>query len=72
MRALVRWTLLIFFTFSAVYCWMAVVQSASFSAGPASPTMVAIYKERVLLIGPSVLSLFAIGILFFIVLKPKG
>ena len=72
MRALARWTLPVFFTCAAVWCWMAAVQSASFSAGPASPLMVEIYKERALLMMPAALSLFSIGVLFFIVLRPKA
>lgn len=71
MRTLARWTLLAFFACAAVWCWMVAVQSASFSAGPASPPMLEIYRERALLMMPAALCLFSIGILFFIVLKPR-
>lgn len=66
---LARWGLLVFFVGLGVYCYLWTAQSASFSV-PAPPIMSEIYKTRAIVFFPMSILSVAVGVLFFICLRP--
>ena len=71
MREIARWIALVLFSLLGLYFLMWAYQSASYSV-PAEPFMAEIYKTRAILLLPMSILHFAVGILFFVSLKPKG